>query len=495
MQKYKYALDLEENIYSLTSDFDTYKLNSNEINKLHSVPISDNDSNYIGKEIVYDHTYIYLTPKEFIEQHKLSNDKKTELYKNIGKIKIKEINPENIKDISFILHHILKMKAQEEVDVQAYEMPISSSWQYIPFNQRINFGIENVFNRQNNATNTQKNLDNYISINIQETVFLSDESTNNSEQKEKTNLNDFSNGLFNFGLNDSNQSQITESESQYNRKFDYDRGIQEVNNEKKTVNCAADLADIEPSLLYGILVSERMRYDKGDWLADRWYEKNTKGFAQISTNAATEGENYYRQQHDLSELTDDEKKKMGDSIQFSNNANIHCAARYISYLQSLMPKNISDEERNRLVAAAYKAGPTALKNTRMQQQLNDLLKLNLSTDGDPGGKTNEAICNLLSSNTDKLIKICRPNFTDFNINDIAKFTTITKRKKDGTIDYANAYHASDYEKIRKMVNELWKLNNPGKDNPIYAIPTYETTNWTKDMQTHLEDVFKAKEEY
>lgn len=46
-----------------------------------------------------------------------------------------------------------------------------------------------------------------------------------------------------------------------------------------------------------------------------------------------------------------------------------------------------------------------------------------------------------------------------------------------------------------MVNELWKLNNPGKDNPIYAIPTYETTNWTKDMQTHLEDVFKAKEEY
>ncbi len=282
MQKYKYALDLEENIYSLTSDFDTYKLNSNEINKLHSVPISDNDSNYIGKEIVYDHTYIYLTPKEFIEQHKLSNDKKTELYKNIGKIKIKEINPENIKDISFILHHILKMKAQEEVDVQAYEMPISSSWQYIPFNQRINFGIENVFNRQNNATNTQKNLDNYISINIQETVFLSDESTNNSEQKEKTNLNDFSNGLFNFGLNDSNQSQITESESQYNRKFDYDRGIQEVNNEKKTVNCAADLADIEPSLLYGILVSERMRYDKGDWLADRWYEKNTKGFAQIS---------------------------------------------------------------------------------------------------------------------------------------------------------------------------------------------------------------------
>ncbi len=197
MQKYKYALDLEENVYSLNSDFDIYKLSSYEINKIHSNSILDNDSNYIGKEIVYDHTYIYLTPKEFIEQHKLSNNQKTELYKNIGKIKIKEINPENIKDISFILHHILKVKVQEEADVQAYEMPISSSWQYIPFNQRINFGIGNVLNRQN-IFNRQNLLNTELSGEINDIINISDY-INFSGHDEQNNSNNFSINLLGFG--------------------------------------------------------------------------------------------------------------------------------------------------------------------------------------------------------------------------------------------------------------------------------------------------------
>ncbi len=195
MQKYKYALDLEENIYSLNSDFDTYKLSIDEIKKLYSEPISDKDSKYIDRKIVYDHTYIYLTPGEFIEQYKLHNNQTIELYEDIGKIKIKDITSENIKDISFILHRILKIKSQEEADVHGYEMPISNSWQYIPFNQKMNFNIGNVLNRQNKSMDTEKKLNNYMSINIQDTLSLSDAATNILNQnlgKSKTvnNLNE-----------------------------------------------------------------------------------------------------------------------------------------------------------------------------------------------------------------------------------------------------------------------------------------------------------------
>ena len=197
MQKYKYALDLKGNIYFLTSDFNTYKLSNDEIKKLHSEPISDTDTKYIGKEIIYDHTYIYVISKEFIEQYKLHNNQKIKLYEDIGKIKIKEINPENIKDISFILHHILKIKGQEEADVQGYEMPISSSWQYIPFNQRMNFGIENVLNRQN-IFNRQNLLNPELSGEINDIINISDD-INFSGYDEQNNSNNFSINFLDFG--------------------------------------------------------------------------------------------------------------------------------------------------------------------------------------------------------------------------------------------------------------------------------------------------------
>jgi len=220
MQKYKYALDLEDNIYSLSSDFDNYKLDSDEINKIYFNPILDDNSKYIGKEIIYDHTYIYITPKEFIKQYKLSNDQKTELYKNIGKIKIKDIISEDIKDISFIFHHMLTIRAQEEADVQGYEMPISSYWQCIPSNQRMNFGIENVLNRQNNAINTKKNLDNCISINMQENLTLSDEATHILNQEKDNTLSAFYDGLTDYGFGNANQNKNKNTTQQKNEALE-----------------------------------------------------------------------------------------------------------------------------------------------------------------------------------------------------------------------------------------------------------------------------------
>lgn len=220
MQKYKYVLDLEENIYSFNSDFDNYKLSNEKIKKLHSEPISDKDSKYIDSKIVYDHTYIYLTPGDFIEQYKLHNNQKIELYDDIGKIKIKDIISEKIKDISFILHHMLTIRAQEEADVQGYEMPINNYWHHIPFNHRINFSIENIFNSQKKAMETQSELENYMFINTRDTLFLSNEATNILKQKENINLNDFYEGFSNRGLNNIEEGKNNVSASEINEPGD-----------------------------------------------------------------------------------------------------------------------------------------------------------------------------------------------------------------------------------------------------------------------------------
>ena len=229
MQEYKYAFDLEENIYSLTSAFDSYKLSNDEINKLRNNSALDEINKEIEKELVYDSVYIYFAPREFIEQFKLSNEEKLKLYKSIEKIKFTEITPENIKDISFILYHILKLKIVAESDVQAYEMPISNYWQFIPFNERINFGIDNILTRQNETKYTQQGLNHHISIDTQEKLSLSDEVTDFSTQGENKILSNFYNGLADFGFNRAEQINTTYNNTQENAFFCTPLGQQEEN--------------------------------------------------------------------------------------------------------------------------------------------------------------------------------------------------------------------------------------------------------------------------
>ena len=555
MQKYKYALDLQENIYSLNSNFDTYKLSSDEIKKLHSVPISDNDSNYIGKEIVYDHTYIYLTPKEFIEQHKLSNDKKTELYKNIGKIKIKEINPENIKDISFILHHILKMKAQEEADVQAYEMPISSSWQYIPFNQRMNFSIENIFNRQNKAINTQEELDNYVSVKSKEKLSLSDEATHilNQDQEESKTVNNLYKGLvdFNFDiisdsieaqkidinrdgktdvnvkdmaevsnnsinnrlkLRKNNNSEVRqkdiklpypldninkpwsippELENTFNFSPVYNGTpiipLSDIKENISNIKDAAKLTNIDPALLTGVLLAERLRigfFD--DYIGDHASYSATKGFSQIGINAALEGQKHYCAENNIPFNEDKERKEIEKNI-FSDKENIEYAAKYIDLLRDEFPvsKNLTQKDQYELVAASYKMGPDTIKNARMQQQINDLSDSQLVTDGYPGSKTNEVIYDILNKNRKQL-------------QNNKKYATDIDRllpPKEQIKDYKNLYLQQDYTLIRAIINTLWEQKHPSEYNPPGIVPDNKDKFPEERVDYDLQDVFEGMKLY
>jgi len=76
MLKDKFLADLEGNIYSLHPAFENYKLSDEEIQKICDNPsVEEEENEYTGKELFYDHSSIYLVPVEFIEKFKLSADK------------------------------------------------------------------------------------------------------------------------------------------------------------------------------------------------------------------------------------------------------------------------------------------------------------------------------------------------------------------------------------------------------------------------------------
>jgi len=539
MQKYKYALDLEENIYSLNSDFDTYKLSSDEIKKIRSEPISDKDSRYIDRKIVYDHTYIYLTPGDFIEPYKLRNNQKIELYDDIGKIKIKDITPENSKDISFILHHILIIRAQEDYDVHGYEMSISSSWQYIPFNLRMNFSIENIFNRQDKAINTQKELNNRISSSNEDKLLLSEEATNILKYQENKVLNSFYSGLPNFTHNErkNNEVKIAQNElfnnftggkkdnseaknntekypmppdpirdledyvkipEELRKNFPYNfspvsskkiptEALNDINVNINYIKQSAKITNIDPAFLTGILFSERLRINYiQDYIGDH-FSGETKGFSQISIASALEGQRHYCEKHNIPFSEAEERKDIEKNIfsdkNWSDAKNIEYASKYIDFLRDQFPlsHNLTQEDQNRLVAAAYKMGPETIKTARIQQQLNDLANANLKTDGYYGNNTNKIIYDILTSNKELL------NKNDRFAKDIERLTP----PDTGDMNYKDLYHQSDYEVIRTMINTLWARKHPGEYNPPGAVPNNQDKLPAERVDYHLHDVFEG----
>jgi len=281
---------------------------------------------------------------------------------------------------------------------------------------------------------------------------------------------------------------------------------------------SAKKTGIDEKLLYGILVAEGMRYKPSDYVDDIIHPfglkfNTTKGLAQINLNAALEGEIYYRNhnkdQNDNIDTNDTkaiEKLKTeinGDIVSLlSNDKNIEYAAKYISYLQSEFPQSsdLKEKDQHKLIAAAYKAGPEAVRNARMQEQLNDFLpevldkklekKLGnskkLTTDGFPGGITNEVIYKTLNKYKNQLSK--NKKYAS-NIN---KFTP--PLPKDPSNFYKDLYKNNDYPLIREMINSLWEKNHPYKENPPGAIPK-NNDSWDGRVDLSVQDVLEAERYY
>lgn len=226
-----------------------------------------------------------------------------------------------------------------------------------------------------------------------------------------------------------------------------------------------------------------MRYASDDYWKDG-NEGASKGLPQITLNAAVEGENFFREQHNQPELTEEEidiiRTNLNSDYKEDSNvreAQISYAAKYIAFLENQFP-DLNEEDRNKFIAAAYKAGPEALRNARMQEQLNDLLNLKgnekLAIDGDPGGNTEDAITKFLNIRSDEL------SGSDMN-------TIYRNLNPDsGVIDWAP---------VREIINKIWGNNNPNTPNLSVAEPVYKTDEWRDDMQLHLEDVEKAQEHF
>jgi hypothetical protein len=247
-----------------------------------------------------------------------------------------------------------------------------------------------------------------------------------------------------------------------------------------SIKSSANKAKIDDGLLFGILVAEQMRFSWfEDGILDHVGNDKSKGLAQIKDNAALEGEIFYRNhnknKNDNIDTTDSKaieklKSEIKENI-FNNDKNIEYSAKYISFLQSQFPQKngLNKEEQYKLIAAAYKAGPEAVKNARMQEQLNDLLNLKgnnkLTTDGDPGTKTKNAIDKLISN----------------------------------TLPFAQmSYKDGDYSKIREVINLIWEKKHPDEKNPPGAVPIYEnneTLEWYKRADLSVKDVMEAKKLY
>jgi len=192
MLKNKYALDLDYNFYLLREDFEKYIFPEEEIKYiLDNKSSKETEDN--GKIIFYDHKHLYLIPGETAEQLKLNSAEKIELLRDISNIKIKDITPENIKEISLLVHYSdYLLPAKKDNDVTAYEMPINLLYQKAPFQQKMFHLTEEAQFRKNDTGKTEKNLTEQISTNTQDKVSLSNDATEALED----------NKTFNFSFDD-----------------------------------------------------------------------------------------------------------------------------------------------------------------------------------------------------------------------------------------------------------------------------------------------------
>lgn len=373
-----------------------------------------------------------------------------------------------------------------------------------------NVGINNIPKKSDNTSKT--NVDNST---------LSFDLTHTDSQ-DKSIFNNFSNSLSDFaGLSNTqngnkhntqqlNANDIFDKIDNLSTKHDdktYKDAIKEVDKYRNNIINSANNCGINSGLLYGVLIAEKMRVGAADYLFDS-KEGASKGLSQIKVDSAIQGEMFFRQNHNLPPLTDNEISKLKENLNKDLNdpnkqaLNIDYAAKYISFLQHEfpIPENAKPEERNKLVeeqnkliAAAYKAGPEVVKNARMQEQLNDLLlaKLNneekiklfgkkgkLTTDGYMGGDTSETKTAILS--------LINNYFNDPKLE--YKRGTILKN-----IDNPDIYRA--------IIDDLWQTwakKNNIHENPIGSVPeSYikDPDKWREDVPLSVEDVIKAQRHF
>lgn len=382
-----------------------------------------------------------------------------------------------------------------------------------------NFNYYNFFLNSNSFISPSQNVginnipkkpDNTSKANIDKSSFSFD--STHTDTQDKSVFNNFSNSLSDFaGLNNTQndnknniQQQLSKNDirdgidntfTQHNDKT-YKDAIKEVDKYKKTITNSANHCGIDSGLLYGILVAEQMRLGCDDW-TDGYNNDASKGFSQIKVDAAIQGENFVRQTNNFPELTKIQRKTMEESLSNTlctdNDLNINCAAKYISFLQSQFPldsKNLNREDQSKLIAAAYKAGPEAVKNARMQQQLNDLLNLKgdkkLTTDGDIGKQIGDKKSNTITAIDNLLESLKTKDIFDVNI---------LNKLRDAKVSYKKG----EYSQIRDVINLLWEKKHPDEKNPPGAVPEKYTyindSKWRENVPLSVEDVIKAQNHF
>ena len=134
-----------------------------------------------------------------------------------------------------------------------------------------------------------------------------------------------------------------------------------------------------------------------------------------------------------------------------------------AYGERLLQDNFKMYENVALAVAAYNAGTFAPRNARIQQQLNDLLRIELDLDGDLGSQSRKAI-----SSFQEL----------YNKEHLEKPLVV-----DGKIG----------EKTYQALQEIWKQQFPTKQNPKGIIPQNKRTPYhvLKFTRT-LEEIVSSK---